>query len=209
MRPILRCGATALLAGGVLVATAVSASAEGSTDPCTLTGSYLPGAGCVLAVSDVQAGCTDDIDPYLTYTLSVPVPTEQVRITVTDGTHTGEVTGGPSGSVAWPATVNAKSATVTFTTLTSPAYTASVAVTTPACVSQVLVDDPSTPSPPPVVDEPGAPGTESSVLADAPAKPTGKVLALTGSQVGPVAGIATGLLLVGGLVFFASRRRSA
>ncbi|MCL2092526.1 MAG: hypothetical protein FWH11_15225 [Micrococcales bacterium] len=204
MRSILRCGAAAVLAGGGLVAPAVSASADptGTDDPCARTGSYLPAPGCVLAVSDVQAGCTDDIDPYLTYALTPPVPTEQVRITVTDGSRSGEVTGGPSGSVAWPAAVTGKSATVTFTTQTSPAYTASVTVSTPPCASQVLVDDPSTPT-----AGPSAP--DAAVLADGPAKTTSQALATTGSQVGPVAAVATGLLLFGGLVFLASRRRSA
>ena len=202
MGAILRCGAAAVLAGGVLAATAVAASADPSTDPCTQTGSYLPGTGCVLVVSDVQASCTDDLDPYLAYTLSTPVPTEQVRISVTDGTHTGEVTGGPSGSVAWPAAVNARSATVTFTTATSPAYTASVAVSTPACVSEVLVDNPAAP--------PAAGSSNPGGATPAkPAKSVGGVLAATGAQVGPVAGVAAGLVLFGGLVFLASRRRSA
>lgn len=212
MRSILRSGAAAVLAGGVLVASAVSASADTpSTGPCGGTGNYLPGTGCVLAVSDVQAGCTDGVDPYLSYTLTAPVPTEQVKITVTDGTHTGEATGGTSGSVAWPTTVNGKSATVTFTTQTTPAYTASVGVSTPGCVSQVLVDDPSTPSPQPAAADPGTSGggDTSVVAAGSASKTTSKALASTGSQVGPIAGIASGLLLLGGLVFLASRRRSA
>ncbi|MDR3068876.1 MAG: hypothetical protein LBU50_05170 [Cellulomonas sp.] len=213
MRSILRSGAAGLLAGGVLVATAVSAAAEPTGDPCGRTSSYVPGTGCVLVVTDLEADCVDGADPYLAYTLTAPVPTEQVRITVSDGTRTSQVTGGPDGSVAWPAAVDGKSATVTFTTQTTPAYTASVAVSTPSCVSHGRVDDPSTPGSQTPAADPGTDtsgGEEAAVLAGgADTKTTSQALAITGSQVGPIAGIATGLLLFGGLVFLASRRRSA
>ncbi|MCL2848416.1 MAG: hypothetical protein FWE61_00025 [Micrococcales bacterium] len=201
MRPILRFSVAAVLTGGVLVATAVTASAD-PDDPCGRAGTYLPGVGCVMAVTDVRAGCAD-ADGYLTYTLSVPVPAEQVQITVTDGTRTGHATGGPAGQVAWPAEVTGANATVTFTTTTTPAYTASAVVATPECARTVL-DNPE-----PAGAAPANPGPPAAVpSAPAPKSGVAKVLAATGAHMGPVAAVAAGTVLIGSLLFLASWRRT-
>ncbi|MCL2466757.1 MAG: hypothetical protein FWF02_00555 [Micrococcales bacterium] len=204
MRLILRFAAAAVLAGGSLAATALAASAEPS-DPCGRGGTYMPGVGCVMAVGDVQASCSNT-QGTLSYTLSAPVPAEQVTITITDGKHSADLTGGLSGSVPWPASVTSERATVTFTTQTTPAYTASAKVRTPCAT---ILDNPTRER----SDQPPARsgkdrGTDT-VAKPAPKSLGGKVLAATGAMVGPVVAVATGLLVAGSAVFVASRRRRA
>ncbi|MCL2455074.1 MAG: hypothetical protein FWD18_07245 [Micrococcales bacterium] len=200
MRTFLRGLAASALALGVLWAASAPASATPSTDPCEQTDTYIPSPGCAMQVSHAQAVCTDDgTSAVLTYTVTSQVPSGSVRITITDGASTSQTTGSMDGSVAWPEEVGAGPATVTFTTTTYPAYTTSVTVTAPECASGVLVSDPKT-TPTPGPSQPAASGGGSSGGS--------AVLAATGSQVGPMVGLATGLMILGGLIYLASRRRT-
>ncbi|MCL2424276.1 MAG: hypothetical protein FWD11_10370 [Micrococcales bacterium] len=218
MRLILRIGAAVLLAGGSLTASALAATAH-ETDPCGSGGKYMPGVGCVMAVSAVAPQCDTDVRS-LAYTLSVPVPAEKVTVSFTDGRHSGDVTGSPTGSVAWPAAVTGKNATVTFTTQTTPAYTASVTVKTPC---GTILDNPDRPGREDAVGHrPGQVDAEAGSASDGARSPKsapaanksvpkslgGRVLAATGAMIGPVVGVAAGLLAVGSLVYFAAKRRS-
>jgi LPXTG-motif cell wall-anchored protein len=173
------------------LATAASAApmpaASAPSDPCEVADGYEAPPTCKILVDDPVATCTDDLSgANMTYAVTAAggLQASSVNITFKDGNgQTAAVNGKPlTGSVPWPSNITATSTTVTFTTTTATPYTASVAVSTPECMSQVLADE----------------GANTSA-----------VLASTGSQVGPLLGIAGGLVVVGGVTLLLVRRRRA
>jgi LPXTG-motif cell wall-anchored protein len=213
MRAIFRGAATTFLTVGALWAAAASATADPTSSGCPDSAGYVPGAGCVVQVIDIRTVCDSTGAGRLVYSLTAPGAA--VDVTISDGRHSATATGPLDGSVLWPSEVNAATATVTFTTQTDTGatYTVSAGVPSPVC-SEVLPDDPSTTGPTPDPDPVSTPTPDPTPRDVAPVdSPSGstssddsQTLAQTGSQAGPLAGVAAGLVLVGGLVYLASRR---
>ena len=187
MRALMRGLAVLVTAAAALWAVPSAATAADTpSDPCQVAEGYAAPANCQVLVEDVQAVCTDDLSgANLHYTLTVAGGLAADKVTVTFADSSGKTvsaSGQPlSGTVAWPASIKTTKATVTFTTETATPYTASRALTTPTCISQVLAEG---------------------------GNPASAVLASTGAQVGPLLAIAGGLLVVGlAIVVFTVRRR--
>jgi LPXTG-motif cell wall-anchored protein len=193
MRALMRGLAVLVTAAAALWAVPSAATAAVTTFvPCPYDElypyAYATESACQVIPDDVQAVCTDDLSgANLHYTLFIMGvegwDTNTVTITFADSSGKTVSASGQSsvGVTAWPASIKTTKATVTFTTETTPAYTASVDLTTPTCISQVLAEGGS---------------------------PKSAVLASTGAQVGPLLAIAGGLLVVGlAIVAFTVRRR--
>ncbi|MBU4213176.1 MAG: LPXTG cell wall anchor domain-containing protein [Actinobacteria bacterium] len=193
MRAIVRGLTVLIVAAATVIPLSSAASAATATDPCEVADGYAAPATCKVLVEDVTAACTDDLTgANLTYAVTVEgglqASTVTVKVMDTAG-HSSSMTGQPlSGSVAWPKAVTAKDATVTFTTETLTPYAVSTSIKTPACVSAVLAADD------PAVTKPGSGGVT-------------QVLAATGAQVGPLLGVAAGLLVAGVVALLVARRR--
>ena len=201
MRAFTRGLVTAVVAVGATWAGAVAAAAQTPTGPCERTDGYIPAAGCAVLVDNVAAVCTDEAaGAWLNYALTTQFPADSVRITFRDGARSTSTTGPLQGQVPWPVEIDAASATVTFAAFAAAgdtSYTATVKITSPDCSSRVLQDDPN-PTTTPAAAAPGAGSSPSGTTA----------LARTGAQVGPVAGVAIGMMIFGGLIYLASRRRT-
>lgn len=188
MRAIVRGLAVLIVAAATTMSLSSVASAATATDPCEVADGYAAPANCKVLVEEVTAACTDDLTgANLSYALTVEGGLQASTVTVTfadTAGHTSSVSGQPlSGSVAWPAAVTAKSATVTFTTETSTPYAVATTVKTPSCVSAVLA-----------AEDPATGGVT-------------QVLAATGAQIGPLLGVAAGLLVAGVIALLIARRR--
>lgn len=144
MRVNLRSVAAVIFVTGLLSAVGAAPASARSDNTCGESDGYVPATECTVDIEEVVAECTAANQPVLTYAVSTNTGAQSVHITLedSDGTVVTLAEQPLTGSPVWPASVDATSTTVTFTTSSKPELTASTTVETPMCTTAVLSDTP-------------------------------------------------------------------